>query len=240
MNDINTAIAQKVKDNSYFHDAMSWYMDKYNNTRSHIFFLSLYITMILVVMTLLLAALYSYFPLEKHYNFINIVNQVHGKIYSVEDIGQKEGGSANELLASYLLKKYVETRQSYDFNSYKNRTYIEYVRNNTDKRSYHEFIQKIRSSNPNSPVRVMGKRFVILTEVDSIKFLDDSKQADVYFTSYKIGVRDKKVYNTSNYKVQIEFELSDLETFNYENDKFKFIVSSYRLYDDEVGGKNEE
>ena len=241
MDDINSIIAKKVHDGSYFQDAMLWYLDKYNNTRSHIILLSIYVCCALIALLVVALSVYQYFPLEKQYNFINHVPENADKAYSVKEMEYgANNNSSNITLAKHLIKEYVIVRESYDWKSYLSKEPIEYIKNNTIKRAYHDFVRMVRPSNPESSIRQLGKKFISQTHVTDVQISDNTKYAEVHFTVHKIGAYNNQLYDSTSYIAKIDFIMSNIEKFDYGQDKFVFRILNYKLYNQETGGNNEQ
>lgn len=245
-----------VKDGSYFKDALDWYFFRYISPicdRTYLVFGSILIgTALFYLVQMYLAA----FPL---------ITKLPIAIYAPEDAqnvsiikpakttisrndAEKEM-SADDIVARYLLKKYVENRESYDFsrgNIMDLNDKFDQIKNNSSASEYKNFQLFMSKENTRSPVHFFGKRQTRSVEIEAINivrktadraferardflFAKPPNEAEVRFIA--ITKSDDGLISNENrerYFAKIKFDFPGAK--NEENSQVKFTVTSYKLF----------
>ena len=251
-----TYVKSTVADKSYFKDALDWYFFRYispNCDRTYLVFGALLGALILFYLFEMYSGAY---PLvQKVPIFINANEnaEVFPYVYPLKIAVSKENSdknfTADEIVAEYLVKKYVETRESYDFSkaevSEVNDKFNQ-IRNTSSGDEYRTYQMFMSKDNPDSPIQNFGKNISRSIAIDSVRIikkdtgnaLDKAKEFIVAKVPTEAEVRfiatTKTIDNTGAQETKdiffakVAFDFPGID--RNKKDDIKFIVKSYRLF----------
>lgn len=254
LNYVKTTVADK----SYFSDALDWYFFRYISPicdRTYLAFGAI------------LAAGILYYLYEMYSNAYPLVQKVPVFIYSNPDANdfsyiypmkiaisqdnEDRSFTADEIVAQYLVKKYVETREGYDYsksNIADVNAKFTLMKNTSSADEYQKFQLFMSKDNPNSPIQNFGKNISKSVRVDSVRIvrkevegysIDKAKEmliakipdeAEVRFiVTTKSSDDAGNVFETKDtYFAKINFDFVGIDREKKGN--LKFTVKNYRLF----------
>ncbi|MFT6077754.1 MAG: type IV secretory pathway component VirB8 [Rickettsiales bacterium] len=156
--------------------------------------------------------------------------------------------TVDEAVLKYLLTRYVEKREGYDFsktNISALNDQMNYVKNNSSLKEYQNFQGFLNKKNPNSPIIYFGRDFqriagidlVIFPKKEDANFISRAKnfvisevpdRAEIYYTiTTKINSKTK---STQQYLARIGFKFSGVDAKQAAGSKIDFMITSYKIY----------
>lgn len=251
-------VKSSVKDGTYFKDALNWYFFRYVTPICDRTMLIFGAIIAAVVLFFLVEMIKSAFPLvedapifiragDRSTSYPNLIKLKYKK---GEEGYDQNITTVDEAVVKYLLKVYVDNRESYDFSKAeveKVNEKFNHIKNSSSAEEYKIFQIVMSKDNPSSPINYFGHNVQRFIEIESIKlikkenhgFADRAKglitkniptEAEIrfistmQFTSLNQDVKKER----ERFIVKIKFDFSGVKKNG--NEKLSFIVSSYRLF----------
>lgn len=225
-------IATYIESGDYYSDARSWYDYKYLAMTSQNAIVKAIIVLIGIAF-LGMIYMYSLNVVSKKYPF---------PIYSYDETQyfphikplayQKEPISLS--VSRYLVKKYVEFRESYEYSNYSGEekdVQVQKVKSFSSRKVFRQYLDYIDpESNPSSPLVLYKLHTIKKITITDVKFLS-ANEAEVYYTATIINKRDYNSKqdndNATKWKSNVSFRLSDIANVLTKKQKLNFIVTDY-------------
>lgn len=245
MNNVTAEIAEKLRDGSYYKDALDWYSLKYIYP----------ITERTLMVVFAILGLCALIPIMTLYFSVHGVNsKVAFPIYaenttdyvSVMQPLVKGEESAQEAVARYLISDYVISREQYvrkDISAEKLKYLQKKIRVSSTKNVLNEYFAYTNELNPYSPAMRYSDHTDRFIEINSLQFLDNdqtSGKAKVVFVSREVTASNKKGA-VSTWEVIVNFRLPDVATIAKNGAPLRFLVSYYKARPidvDDAGSKS--
>ena len=242
---VKAAVANGV----YFKDAKNWYIQKYVQPiyqRSILFVLTL---VVIFMVYIFVEIIRSSFPIKEDVPVI--IRPKDQSLYLPLITPLNDSASlrnVDEAVSKYLLKKYIEKREGYDFRKITLAVLndqLKYVRNNSGQSEYENYQRFLSKTNPESPIKYYGKDFQRVVNIESIYFFPPKSdtfldQARNFITSYvpqKAKIRylvvdkiNSKVALTKRYVAMVDFKFSGVSPKDSAGHKIGFQVNKYKVY----------
>ena len=237
MDEINKDITESIKSGEYFKDAREWYAVKYIFPTTQRSFLIL-VTLTSVFMAFVaLKVFFSFLPLREIVPIaIGVKNKVD-EVTKLKYIGKKEIES-NESLIRYLVVRYIEARENYNYDSVVEGEKLQYIKDSSSRKVFDDYKGYISLDNPDSPVlryRTHTKRD---TEVLDTQVIYDSEQQRLNnFKKFETGAyKVLSKFRTNEYAqddVKTDVWLANIEVFfesvEYSRDLNKFSPLQFKI-----------
>jgi|GEM_PF-1529065 len=236
-------IAEKVRDGSYFRDAIEWYNEKYLypvTERSMMFIFMVAAVVALIPIASFLAKISDSiikipFPiysadLTEHYSVINTL--------------AKEDESPQTAIAEYLIKDYVISREEYiykNINADSLRNLLKKIKFSSSKQVLNEYVGYMSDTNPYSPITRYKYHTNRYVEIKSLSFLDSdqtSGKSRVVFEAKEVS--NDGTTQKSTWEVTLNFRLPDIVTIAKTGSPLRFVVGYYRAKPLDIGPKENE
>lgn len=218
------------KNSSEEKDKNNWYADRYQNAVVQRNFLGL---IALIALIGILFSILTVIKISSSQTIKPFVIEVEEKtgITNVIRPLLKEQFSYSETLKRYFLTKYINSRETYDYNSYRY-NFFTVVRLYSSPSVYSSFRSSVRQSSSNSPLRLADKGDRLI-KIKSIAFLkpDTAQIRFVSYDSFSGNKRDEK-----HLMATISFQYIDMSLNNEERaiNPLGFQVTNYRIDQDVV------
>ncbi len=228
MDNKQNSLIASIKQGKYFDDAIQWYCHKYLFCITERAWLTLIVSFTFLCLCSVSLNLYLLFPLRKDFIFIKYTERNSDEFTIIKKLSVSNKESEQTSLSRYLIKKYVETYESYDYNelSYQ----MNFIENNSARKIYLNFKENINSSNITSPIlkyKLDTRRVII---VESVKLIFEpltySNSAIVVFKAQEID--RGAIINTAVYSVKLTFTLSNIKISAAGIIPLKFTVNEYQ------------
>lgn len=221
-----------IKKGKYFDDAIEWYCYKYLFCITERAWLILITTFTALCLCIVLLNLYLLFPLKKDFIFVKYTdrNSDEFTILKKLSLSGKEEGQAS--LSRYLIGKYVEVYESYDYGNLEYQT--NFIENNSIRKIYLGFKSNMNSTSMTSPIlkyKLDTKRVITVQSVKlSFDPLTYSSTAVVNFKAQEVN--KGAVINTTFNSVKLIFTLSSIKVSAAGVIPLKFTVNEYQYIQD--------
>ncbi|MFT6332268.1 MAG: type IV secretion system protein VirB8 [Lentimonas sp.] len=244
----NEFIKRSVADGSYFKDAREWYIFRYIQPiceRTILFFINIFTAFVTYILVI---SVVDFFPIKEEVP-IRIIAKDTSRYFSTikplkDSINTK---TIDESVLKYLLTKYVEKRENFDFreedNIEKLSNKILYIKNNSSIKEHKNFQKFLSRANPASPIKYFDSDFQRIANVESVYFpvkkVDDFVNKAKYFVlseipesaeiRYEITTKiNSKIASVKKYLVKVNFNFSGVDSNT--SSKLEFAVTSYQIY----------
>ncbi|MHB1948759.1 MAG: VirB8 family type IV secretion system protein [Gammaproteobacteria bacterium] len=182
----------------------------------------------LVVMAGLLAASLSVnlvlFPLKEKVPYLYAFDHATGEITKVGSL-ESSTLSANWELTRYLLIQYVINAESYDADNINHPYQLVWAQSSDNVR--HQYEDRVKSDNANSPYQIYGKNKYITVKVISINQLNENT-VDIKFEK-KLHDRTSNTEQVTHKEAIVKWEFTQAETTQkmLDRDPLGFKVTYY-------------
>lgn len=207
----------KLKDGSYFKEALSWYNTRYLFAFSESAWLFILLSILLAINGVVLLNIYNFFPLSSKVPII-IYEADENALNILKPLPLTKNESLQTAVGKYLVSNYVKIRESYSKKSL-NYQYT-YIKKNSSYDIYNQFMQKAEFSSLNSALRTAEKSAQV-KEVASNLTSNFTTKALVKFN---VIVNNAAV---AEEQVLVEFRLSDVLLSYKKIIPLEFTVISY-------------
>lgn len=253
-------ILKSLKDGSYFHESLSWYIFKYVSPlyqRSILFFCAILCAVLLYILYSLVNSLY---PLVEKVPII--IKARDSSIYQPKVEALKQGKKYNneinnidEAILKRIIENYVVVREDYDFRKANVEDYINkinYIKNNSILPEYRKFSYYMSKNNKDSPINKFGENEYAVVKVNSFKYIREESadilskvknfiysstptEAELNITKKRVFYDDKfnRLEEINNYIVRVKYSFSGLISSKLkEKEKLKldFKINEYKLF----------
>jgi type IV secretion system protein VirB8 len=219
-------IAEKVRTGEYFREARGMYDITINDPMSDRY---MYICITTVAIMILCVAVYAaqqLYPLERSVPFIFNTNNIVDDLPRMKSLTMHKGENPSEALLRFLVKNYVNMRESYDIETFDRNV------NGVKQQSAPEVVAELQAfinpGNPESPIVVYqrhSKRHV--TILATKRLVDQDYGMEVYFD---VTIENRNEIKKSRWQADIAFSYSGVE-LDQSEEKVKpisFVVTKYR------------
>ncbi|WP_339045668.1 VirB8/TrbF family protein [Candidatus Mesenet endosymbiont of Agriotes lineatus] len=217
-----------IKRSKYLDDAIEWYCYKYLFCITERAWLILMITFTSLCLCTVLLNLYLLFPLKKDFIFVKYTERNSDEFTVLKKLSFSNEEKEQVSLSRYLVGKYVETYESYDYDNLEYQ--VNFIENNSARKVYLNFKKNMNSASMTSPIlkyRLGTKRVIT---VQSIKLSFDplaySSNAIVTFKAQEMN--KEAVINTTFNSVELTFTLSNIKVSAAGVIPLKFTVNEYQ------------
>jgi type IV secretion system protein VirB8 len=242
-------IKESVANGSYFKDARDWYIFRYVLPiceRTTLFFVAIVAGIITYVLAM---TIINSFPIKEQVNIIIRPKDQAVYVPYIKKLRDSvELRNVDEVVAKYLLTKYLEKRENYNFreiNLTKLNNRLNYIKNNSSDAEYKKFQNFLSKDNPESPMLYYGRDFQRIVNIESVSFKRDQKdnlldkaidfipnkipsQVDIRYTiTNKVNSRNVGI---TRYLTRINFKFSGVDAKNKAKSQLNFTVISYKTY----------
>jgi type IV secretory pathway component VirB8 len=252
-------VKASVADKSYFNDALDWYFFRCISPICDRTYLTFGAILAAGILYFLFQMYSSAYPLvQKIPVFINSSADANNfsYIYPIKSaVGQDNQElklTGSEIVAQYLVKKYVETRESYDYSKsdiadVNNKFTL--IKNTSSADEYKKFQLFMSKDNPTSPIQNFGKNISKTVRVDSVRTTNKEDNGDYsinkakeiliakipdeaevrFVVITKTGDDSGNIIETKDqYFAKVNFDFAGIDRQKKGN--IKFIVKTYRLF----------
>lgn len=230
MDDINRSITEYVKSGKYYEDARSWYLNTFINPISHRSYL-----FALTIFYFLVIAIAGYYysntnPAEPQATYLVFEEDIAKTYSSIHPPSNDDKVAPQTRITEYVLKRYIQTRESYDIKHIKSQ--LDYIKNTTVEDNYQQYENSMSINNPNGPMMIYQDQFKKIINVKKVDLLkkknnDGTAQAIAYFQSILRNLATNE--ETIEYFVAtINYKIDNIEDL-MKNDatKLDFLVLRY-------------
>lgn len=230
MDDINRSISEYVKSGKYYEDARTWYLNTFINPISHrayLFALNIFYFLVIAI------AGYYYSntnPAEPQVTYLVFEEDIAKTYSEIHPPSSSDKITPQNRITEYVLKRYVQTRESYDIKQIK--AQLDYIKNTTVADNYLKYENSMSINNPTGTMMVYQdqfKKIINVTKIDLLKKknADDMAQAIVYFQSILRNLTTNE--ETSEYFVAtINYKIDNIEDLMKKDaTKLDFLVLRY-------------
>lgn len=235
-------IARKVRDGSYFKDAQNWYSGKYLYPvaeRAMMFlFASATIFALIPIATLVKTSVQSDNSVP-----VPIIVEDSTSHQAIISPLAKNGETAQEAVAKYLISDYVKARENYSYNVMGNnderRMLIKKIKSSSAKSVLDEYNNYMSEANPYSPLVKYKDHTKRVIDIVSVQFIDKDKasgKAKVLFKATEIS--NDGTEQKSMWEALIHFRIPDVYTIAKTGAPLRFIAGYYRTKPLESQNKN--
>jgi type IV secretory pathway component VirB8 len=216
-----------MKARRYFDMGYQWYFDRYLG-----FFWQKKLFLFLLILVgsclfYLLSSNYETFVERKIPSRVITYINNYDEIAFIRELKSKNTENPNILVANYLVAKYIEIKESYDYSNLEFQK--KFLFNNSTSFLYLDYESNISLSNPISPLLLYGKNESLIAEVDKVEIISNERmipnKAEAIFSLYR-STNGKKIYLDS-YDVKMEFFMNDIFSI-VENKSSNFTFSVLR------------
>ena len=224
MEPLYKSLQEYIQSGDYFIDARHWYKHKYIHPfsqRSFIFILSI---IICVLFSGVLVNIRGLFPSVIQVKYSINADSASNKTAQIIRADQIK----NDPLASVadiILKNYVSTRESYNYNNLK-KQFI-FVKNNSTRIVFRRFYNFMNIDNPSSPVMLYQKTIQRTANIISTKYPRPTK-AIIKFNSTAQNSTGEIVENMV-WQATIDYEIDKIDPNLPNGSRFHFTVTDYQL-----------
>lgn len=219
-------IAEKVRTGEYFREARGMYDITVNDPMSERY---MYMLITAISMLILLVSIYAaqqLYPLERSVPFIFNTNDIVNDLPRMKSLVAFKGEHAGEAVLRFLVKNYVNMRESYDIENFDRNT--NGVKQQSTPDVFSEYQAYINPNNPESPI-VLYQRHSrrVITILATQRLSDQDYGMTVY---YDVTVENRNEVKKSRWQADIAFRYSGVE-LDEEGEKVKpieFVVTKYR------------
>ncbi len=237
-------IVKKIKNGSYFKDAISWYAIKYLYPiaeRSMMFVFAI-------------AALLALFPIATLFKNISedtsripfpiYVNDSTEHFSVIKPLAQGSE-EPQEAVARYLISDYVKTREEYIYKNITSenlRKNLKKIKASSSKEVLDEYAASINENNPSSPLVKYKNITNRLIEIKSIEFLDNDKTSGKAKIVFEASEETSAEVKKSLWETTINFRLPDVVAISKTGAPLRLLVGYYKTtpVEDKVDSKPKE
>lgn len=249
-------VKSSVENKSYFREALSWYFFRYISPicdRTYLIFGAIASATILFYLFQMYNSAYPLVQKVPIFIKANADAEYFPYIYPLKIAVNKNNSernfTADDIVAQYLVKKYVETRESYDFsksNIAEINDKFTQIKNTSTTDEYRIFQMFMSKDNPNSPIQNFSKNISRTITVESVSIVRQTpnysintakefiiaripEEAQVHFIATTKIIDETGSHETKEkFYVKIRFDFAGIN--REKRDAIKFTVKSYRLF----------
>jgi type IV secretory pathway component VirB8 len=224
-------IAEKVRDGSYFKDAMAWYNSKYlapitERSMVCVFFIAALCAVVPIVVLLSnVAATFIRLPFPMYVDDTT-------NYYTVIRPLVAQGEESQTTIAKYLIDDYIRSREEYfhkKVNAEKLRNLLKKMKFSSTKQVLNEYIGYMSETNPYSPLMRYKDHTDRVIDIKSYSFSGSdqtSGKANVVFDAKEIS--NDGTVKTSSWQVVMSYRLPDIAVISKTGAPLRFVVGHYR------------
>lgn len=236
MDEVTKSIQQAEESGEYYKDSQEWYAYHYIKPFTERSFLMIFAAVLFVCVLVMFSTVAGIHPIRQEIPYMVQTDDSVDYILSIKGIG--EGfDSMHNAVASYILKRYVEAYESYDYKNLKDQ--LNYIYNTSSQQVYSDFYQYMSLENPQSPIQEYQRGARRVVEVTNVSFPPNVERPDRAIVTFKATVENFKTnkYTDSYWSTKLVFNLPDIERIAHEKntDKIDFIVTAYEV--EQVGNR---
>jgi type IV secretion system protein VirB8 len=240
MKNLQKDITESIKSGEYFKDAREWYILKYVYPVTQRAFL-IFITGLSVIFAIVAIKIFlTFLPLVE---VVPIAVDVKSKVdqyVRLKPIG-KSKEDPNESLIKYLVMRYIEARESYDYKAQKEGYKLKYLKDFSSRTVFNEYKSEISFDNAESPILLYKKhtrRIIEPLEVNvlnkKLKIETGIQKVTAKFRAYEVG---RKGIKSSLWLAKMKIEY---ETAEYSREVKKFSPLHFKINFYEVSKLSDE
>jgi type IV secretory pathway component VirB8 len=231
MVDANKEIAKKIKDGSYYNDAIDWYARRYLypiTERTALIFFASVMCFALLISSLNIKSLITEneilpFPIyvDNTTDYFSIISPL-----------AKNFDSTQEAVARYLVIDYLKSREEYSYESMqgdKLKYRLKKMKSSSSKQVLDEYKNYINPLNPYSPVVRYAdhtNRQITIQSFDFIGQDTTTGKAKIIFEAVEQNEKDGSA-TKSLWEATVHFRLPDIETIARTGAPLRFLVKYY-------------
>lgn len=248
MDDLNRSICQFLKDGHYYNDARNWFANKYILAASERAYVCI-LCLIFICFSIIILGFYgSINPALDQPTYLHLTNDI-SKTYSlIADArdrtyalnSQEIDRSPQNDVNSYLLAKYVITRERYKFGQITDSD--NYIKNTSVNNEYLKYHNQNSINNEFSPELTYQDKFrrdISITKIKHTKLKQNINSAVVYFKASEVDLTSNKI-SDSYYRVSVTYQVDDInQLLISQSNNLNFIVTDYRLEKDKLEKNND-
>ncbi len=223
-----SSIEEMVESGKYFSNALDWHAKMYIYPITERAWAQVMTCAAVLLFIISWLNVYSMFPLKSNYPFVkwSTFTEEDDALSSLKKIDDNIKDNPQHSVSKYLIGKYVENYESYDFHNMETRR--NFIKENSSREVNEIYIDRLSTSNPDSLVLKYKKdikRRVYVTNVRLTGFRKTiPSMAEVEYQVINEG-SGQRVANIE--KVSIEFILSDIYRLSKNNLPLEFVVQNY-------------
>jgi type IV secretory pathway component VirB8 len=232
MPDSHEEIAAKIKDGSYYEDALAWYMRRFVypvTERTYLIIISGILIFAFAISAMNISTLVGEneeipFPIqvENSTDYFSVIKKLADSSETTQDA-----------VAKYLIIDYLKTREEYFYSEMRGdklKYKIRKIKSSSSKQVVNEYQNYINDLNPYSPIARYGNQTTRAIEIRSFKFLGNDTtvgKAVVRFEAITQS-RNEKEEKRRLWEANIHFRLPDIETIARTGAPLRFLVNYYK------------
>lgn len=211
----------------HFESAFHWHYTKYVSPKRHRAFIAILVAIVLTFTWLILKLTLIDINVEK-IPFPIYYNDGIKSYPSIKKI-PADSRDINKGVASYLISQYLTTRESYSRRVFEEQNWNKIqkqIGGFSSKEVYAQYLQSINTNNQNSPYFLYLRNRIRGIKVGDISINKSNNYAEIEFMATD---EDRNLYEVKYYKAKIGYFVSDAEQVKAGNLKFKFLITSYEI-----------
>lgn len=232
INETDQIIAKYIEDGVYYQDARTWYNQKYLSMISQRARIRV---IIFIIAAAFLGMLYTYSlnVVSKKYPFPIYAYDETEYFPHIKPLSYDKEPITNSV-SRYLLKKYVEFRENYNYSDYTGEgrdIQIKRIQSLSSRKVLKQYLDYIDpEANPQSPLVLYKLHSTRQVTVTDVKFINHD-EAEVY---YNVDLKNNGDFtlttenSTTQWKALISFKLSDIAKVVNKKQKLAFVVINYQ------------
>lgn len=230
--DINKDIAEKIRDGSYYNDALEWYMRKYIYPISERTLMIMITAVVAVIFLLSASNIKSLITENPSIPFpIKVEDSVDHFSY-IKPLA-KPSESTQEAVARYLVEDYLMTREEYipeDVRNNKLKYKLKKIKSSSSKQVLEEYKNYMSELNPYSPIVRYGDSTTRNITIKSFKFLGSDATSGKAVVTFEAETQKdgEEAKSKSLWEATVLFRLPDIETVARTGSPLRFLVKYYK------------
>ncbi len=231
-------VAQKMKNHTYYSEAMGWFHSRYTKPNTQLSLMFITACLAIFALFVSLSGLLSLMPINPKIPMAIYRPILPYDFITIQKIAKNINETKDAAIIKYMTKEYVKARHEYiDTRLPRN---INFVNLMSNPEVAAEFLDEVSLENPNNPKLIFGNKAQIYVEIDRATVLDsagnpvtkDSKSHSRALVRYStFVVFDDGTQQQANFEADISFQyreiIVDQET-NEVTQTPELVVTSYK------------
>lgn len=204
-----------------------WYYERFLAPKRHRMFLAIIFLILLLFAWLILKLTLIDISVTRIPFPIYYADEI--RTYPVIDKLRGDYRDINKVISSYLLRQYVEKRESYSRRGFEETNWKplqKQLMGFSSREVYAEYLKNMSTSNPDSPYFNYLRNRVREVKVDRVEVNKNNTSANVYFTTIDT---DKDLREVIEHMAVVEYFITDAELVKMGKRDFQFLITDYRV-----------